>query len=218
MVARPEGLRERKKARTRASIAEAAMTLFAERGFDQVTVAEIAHAVEVSVATVFNYFPTKEDLFFDRQDEVVSQLANAVRARQPAEPFVDACRRDLLNLIDQRDWRVGLAAGMGRFYRMVADSPSLQARSRLMVDRSVTRLTSAIAEELNTTEDDIVASSTAWILVAIQTNLLNQVQRDSLVGLAPEAIAERLTVATNRAFDLLQGPIATLGGGTGPHR
>ncbi len=218
MVARAEGLRERKKARTRASIAEAAMTLFAERGFDQVTVAEIAHAVEVSVATVFNYFPTKEDLFFDRQDEVVSQLANAVRARQPAEPFVDACRRDLLTLIDQRDWRVGLAAGMGRFYRMVADSPSLQARSRLMVDRSVTRLTSAIAEDLNTTEDDIVASSAAWILVAIQTNLLNQVQRDSLVGLAPQAIAERLTAATNRAFDLLQGPIATLGGGTGPHR
>ncbi len=48
--------------------------------------------------------------------------------------------------------------------------------------------------------------------------MMNPVQRDSLAGLAPEAIAERLTAATNRAFDLLQGPIATLGGGTGPHR
>ncbi len=215
MVARPRGLRERKKARTRASIADAAMLLFVERGFDQVTVAEIAHAAEVSVATVFNYFPTKEDLFFDRQDEVVSQLADAVRGRRRAEPFVDACRRELLTLIGRRDWRVGLAPGMERFYRMVADSPSLQARSRLMVDRSVARLASAIAEELRTTEDDIVVSSAAWILVAIHTNLLAQAQRDSLAGLDPGTIAERLTAATERAFDLLQGPLANLGGGTG---
>lgn len=213
MPARPEGLRERKKARTRASIADAAITLFGRHGFDRVTVAEVARASEVSVATVFNYFPTKEDLFFDRQDEIISQLANVVRNRRPAEPFVDACRRDMLTLIEREDWRVGLAPQMARFYRMVDDSPALQARSRLLVDRSVALLTSAIAEELNTGQDDVVASSAAWILVALRTNLLAQVQRDTLAGLARPMIVARLISATNRAFDLLQGSIADLGGG-----
>lgn len=219
MPARPEGLRERKKARTRASIADAANTLFGRRGFDQVTVAEVARAADVSVATVFNYFPTKEDLFFDRQDEIVSQLANVVRDRRPAEPFVDACRRDMLALIDREDWRVGLSPQMARFYRMVGDSPALQARSRLLVDRSVALLTSAIAEELNTGQDDVVASSAAWILVALRTNLLAQVQRDTLGGLARPVIVSRLIGAANRAYDLVGGSIADLGGGVaGPNR
>lgn len=78
------GLRERKKARTRALVAETAMGLFAARGFDAVTVAEVAEAAEVSVTTVFNYFPTKEDLFYDRQDEVVEHLSRVVRAGGPA--------------------------------------------------------------------------------------------------------------------------------------
>ena len=76
------------------------------------------------------------------------------------------------------------------------------AAGRIAAERASGRTLTAIAEDLNTTEDDIVASSAAWILVAIQTNLLNQVQRDSLAGRAPEVIAERLTAATNRAFDL----------------
>ncbi len=219
MPAKPEGLRERKKARTRASIADAAIDLFGRHGFDRVTVAEVARAAEVSVATVFNYFPTKEDLFFDRQDEIVSHLANVVRDRHPAEPFVAACRRDMLALIERGDWRVGLSPQMARFYTMVDESPALQARSRLLLDRSVALLTSAIAEELNTGQDDVAASSAAWILVALRTNLLAQVQRDTLNGLARPVIVDRLIRATNRAFDLLEGSIAGLGGGgTGPDR
>ena len=71
MASTTTGLRERKKARTRALLAETARGLFAARGFDAVTVAEVAEAAEVSVTTVFNYFPTKEDLFYDRQDDVI---------------------------------------------------------------------------------------------------------------------------------------------------
>src|ERR1700733_12290021 len=141
------GLRERKKAQTRTRIADTAMGLFVRRGFDQVTVAEIAAAAEVGVSTVFNYFPTKEDLFYDRQDEVVEHLSRIVRSRHRGESFTAACRRDMLQLIEARDWRVGLVPRMVDFYRLVDRSPALQARARLMVDRSVAHLAATVADE-----------------------------------------------------------------------
>ncbi len=208
------GLRERKKARTRAGIADAAMSLFAQRGFDDVTVAEVARKAEVSVATLFNYFPAKEDLFFDRQEEVVEHVAEVIRTRRDAESFAHACRRDMLELIATRDWRVGLTPAMASFHRIVQASPSLRARSRLLVDRSVARCAVAIAGDLGTADDDIVASSAAWVLVAIRTNLLAQAQRDSLDGIPLDENADRLTKATNRAFDLLDGALGSLGAGT----
>src|SRR5436853_609935 len=79
----PEGLRERKKRKTRESIANAAARLFTERGFEVVTVAEVARAAEVSEQTVFNYFPTKEDLVFDRDAEVEESLVRLVCELEP---------------------------------------------------------------------------------------------------------------------------------------
>lgn len=81
-----EGLRERKKRRTRQYISDVATGLFLERGFDEVTVAEVAEAAEVSVNTVYNYFPAKEDLFLDRSKGVVDRLARYVRGRDPGSP------------------------------------------------------------------------------------------------------------------------------------
>src|ERR1700721_2359867 len=101
------GLRARKKAQTRTRIADTAMGLFVERGFDQVTVVEIAAAAEVGVSTVFNYFPTKEDLFYHRQNELGGPLSRVVPGRRPGESFAAACRRDMLELVAARDWRAG---------------------------------------------------------------------------------------------------------------
>jgi AcrR family transcriptional regulator len=84
------GLRERKKERTRREIAEAARALFGERGFDAVTVAEVAAAAEVSEATVFNYFPTKEDLFYSGLEAFEAMLLDAVRERPPGESALAA--------------------------------------------------------------------------------------------------------------------------------
>ena len=81
-----EGLRERKKQKTRQLIAETARRLFAERGFERVTVTEIAHEAEVSPATVFNYFPTKEDLVYWRLGAFEAELLAAVRERAAGEP------------------------------------------------------------------------------------------------------------------------------------
>src|SRR4051812_1442091 len=75
------GLREAKKARTRLAISDVATRLFAARGFEQVTIAQIAEASDVSIKTVFNYFPTKEDLFFDRAEELMEGLLATVRER-----------------------------------------------------------------------------------------------------------------------------------------
>jgi AcrR family transcriptional regulator len=78
------GFRERKKEQTRQSIAETAWRLFAERGYDRVTVAEIARAAQVAEATVFNYFPTKEDLFYSRLEAFGDQLVEAIGPGRPA--------------------------------------------------------------------------------------------------------------------------------------
>src|SRR5215212_5730616 len=87
------GLRERKKQATRETIADAAMKLFSRRGFDAVTVAEVADEAGVSEKTVFNYFPTKEDLFFDEIDEREDALLASLRERKPGESMLAALSR-----------------------------------------------------------------------------------------------------------------------------
>ena len=206
------GLRERKKARTRALIAQTAMDLFAQRGFDQVTVSEIAEAAEVGVSTVFNYFSTKEDLFYDRQQEVIEHLGRVVRARRAGESFAAACQRDMLELIAARDWRAGLVPAMGDFYRLVDSSPALQARARLMADQAAAHLTATIAAELRIAAQDIRAVAAAGVLTTLRNALLDQARRESLQGNAVETIARRLRRATNQAYELLESSnIASLG-------
>src|SRR5882724_5969692 len=90
------GLRERKKQQTRQLIAETARRLFTERGFERVTVAEVARAAEVSEQTVFNYFATKEDLVYWRLGSFEEELLATVREREPGESALAAFRRFLL--------------------------------------------------------------------------------------------------------------------------
>jgi AcrR family transcriptional regulator len=89
-VATSVGLRERKKQRTRELLSGTARTLFAERGFEQVSVAEIARLAEVSQATVFNYFPTKEDLVFSGFEVFEQELLEAIRERPKGQSVLDA--------------------------------------------------------------------------------------------------------------------------------
>src|SRR3954454_18152863 len=91
-----QGLRERKKQRTRERIAETARQLFAERGFDAVRVAEIAEAADVAEKTVFNYFATKEDLVYWRLEAFEDELLGAIRERKAGESVLDAFSRFVL--------------------------------------------------------------------------------------------------------------------------
>src|SRR6187402_2702238 len=97
-VPAPTGLRERKKLRTRKAIADAAKRLFEQRGFDHVTVAEVAEAADISAKTLFTYFASKEDLLFDDEDELRDMIVAAIRDRPPGDSVVDPLRRQIEGL------------------------------------------------------------------------------------------------------------------------
>src|SRR5689334_15787144 len=142
-----EGLRERKKRETRERISDIATGLFMMRGFDSVTVAEVARAADVSVNTVFNYFGTKEDLLFDRRQEVEDLPSRVVRERGPGESALEALRRDFLDALDTRHHRYGFHEGSDAFTRMIAESPSLNARIREMNEAREQVLARTLADE-----------------------------------------------------------------------
>ncbi|MFF3544562.1 TetR/AcrR family transcriptional regulator [Streptomyces platensis] len=139
-------LRERKKLRTRQRISGEATLLFIRRGFDNVTVAEVARAAEVSTMTVFNYFPRKEDLFLDRIPEARELIVRAVRERGTEESPLAALRRLVLALLAERHPLAGVGEGFERFWRTVLDSPALRARGREAVEEMEGALAGLLAE------------------------------------------------------------------------
>src|SRR5205085_3218358 len=117
------GLRESKKLRTRQEIADKAMQLFVARGFDHVTVAEVAAAAGVSEKTVFNYFPTKEDLFFDEVPAREAALVAATRDRRQGESILGSLRR-----LQVAECPRLCSPAFATFARIIEESPALQAK------------------------------------------------------------------------------------------
>jgi AcrR family transcriptional regulator len=121
---------ERGGPQTRAKISDVATRLFLERGYDSVTVAEIAREAGVSSVTVFNHFPRKEDLFLDRAVDAVELLQAAVRDRDPALDVLASLRATALRLFEERHPLSGVDERSVPFFRTVAGSPALVARAR----------------------------------------------------------------------------------------
>jgi AcrR family transcriptional regulator len=145
-----DGLRERKKRRTRQQISDVATVMFVVRGFDHVKVSDIASIVGVSEKTVYNYFPTKESLVFDRADEGIARLAAALRERAPGESPTKAIVRALGDdMLDLQDLPDEIYVFLPLFSEMVAATPSLRAA---MLDLQG-RLVEVAAEELATLAD-----------------------------------------------------------------
>lgn len=126
-MASPESLRERKKQRTRAAISQAALHLFAERGFEQVTLTEIAEAAEVGSRTLFRYFPDKEELVFSEDEAVETQLRIALAGRPRAEAATTAVIEATLSLVPL--WQDRHAEGRAR-QEVIDASPALSGRER----------------------------------------------------------------------------------------
>src|SRR5438105_860492 len=137
------GLREFKKERTRREIADKALELFAARGFDHVTVAEVAEAAGVSEKTVFNYFHSKEDVFYDEVDERKEALVAAIRDREPGESVLAALRR-----MDVADCGRMSSPGFAGFAQIIEGSPALRAKELEIMADFTRVLGDAIEHEL----------------------------------------------------------------------
>ncbi|WP_317447033.1 TetR/AcrR family transcriptional regulator [Streptomyces collinus] len=142
------GLRERKKARTHATISEAAIALFLEHGFDQVSVAQVAEVAEVSKRTVFAYFPAKEDLVIHRFADHEDEPARVVRARPPGADPLDALRDHFLQGLRDRDPVTGLndLPQILAFTRMVHETPALRTRAGSFQEGSGRMLAQALQD------------------------------------------------------------------------
>ncbi len=161
-----EGLRERHRRRTRARIAQVAMALFAERGFERVSVAEIAAAAEVSEKTVFNYFGSKVGLFFDEGDDLLAELLHAVRTRPAGASALESVGGFLDSLGEWAAHRRPPRPSAG-FRRLVAESPALQAARREMFARYEAALAAVLAAETGAAHDAVESFVAAAALIAV---------------------------------------------------
>jgi AcrR family transcriptional regulator len=199
------GLRERKKQRTREAIAETAWRLFAQRGFDRVPVAEIAREADVSEATVFNYFPTKEDLVFHRMEAFEHELLDAIRERDPGESIVQAFGRFVLKPrgflgSDDPDASEGLRA----VARVMTSSQALMTRQREILETYTSSLAALIAQELGTAADDVEPWVVANALIGVHRALISFTHRQALAGVENRRIARDLRQHGKRALALLE--------------
>jgi AcrR family transcriptional regulator len=137
----PESLRERKKRLTREAIFSAARALFSERGFNDVTVAEIADAANISVKTLFTYIGSKEELLFSGRPTVLDAVVEAVRNRKLAQTPLVAAGQALLAAVDDNDQHKNIDA----FLRMAASGPAARSRLRALWDETEDALTEALA-------------------------------------------------------------------------
>jgi AcrR family transcriptional regulator len=199
------GLRERKKQRTRELIAETARRLFAERGFEKVTVAEIAAAADVAQKTVFNYFPTKEDLFYWRLEDFQQEMLEAVRRREHGESALSAfkrflmSRRGLLGSHDpaKRDQLVAIT-------RTIAESPALLAREREILAGYTDALAELLTEESRSRPGAIGPRVAAAAMIGVHRALIDYTRRRILAGELTARLSRDVRTQAERAFRLLE--------------
>ncbi|HEY1665583.1 MAG TPA: TetR family transcriptional regulator [Trebonia sp.] len=194
------GLRERRKQEARRTISGVAMALFEARGFDEVTISQVAEAAGVSKMTVTNYFPRKEDLVFDRAGETITSLADAVAARAPGESLLAAVRRDYAERIAAGDVTLGVPTPA--FARMVGGSHALTSRRREIADLTEQALAAEIAAE--TGGDNPRQRIVAAHLAAVHRVLFEEGTRRILAGEPCDEIGLALGEAAREAFDLLE--------------
>ncbi len=189
------GHREGKKQRTRAALITAARRLYAERGFEGTTVAEIARLADVAPRTFFSYFETKEDVFLGPGDERIERLVHAIRTRRPGEPILAAVR---MVLSSDREPATEARSGAAE----LLEHPAIEARLRERWNRWEDRLAAAIAEDVGARPGDpeprvVAAALTGAIRIAAEE--------------ARRRPRDRKRIA-ERAFNLLASDLSRYGG------
>jgi AcrR family transcriptional regulator len=206
------GLRERKKERTRALIAETARRLFVERGFEAVSVAEIAREAEVSEATVFNYFPTKEELVYNRLEAFEEEMLAAVRERAAGESIAAAFARFISKprgLLASRD--PDEVEQLARISRMIASSPALLTRERQIFDAYTDSLAVLIADETGAPADAIEPWVVANALLGIHRASVDYARRRIVAGARNPGLARSVRRQITSGLAALDDGLAAYG-------
>ncbi len=197
------GLRERKKDETRRLLARVALDLFEERGFDNVSVAEIADAAGVSKKTVFNYFEVKEDLVLGSGKHHIEEPAAVVRQRPVGQTPHGAIRDYLLTALAERQPMTGLSGRphVLRIGRLVHTTPALAVRNMQYQDQSQHLLAKALVDE---GASDLSAQLIAAQIHSAQQVLLAENTRRVMAGEHPDDIYPDAVTATQHAFRWLE--------------
>ncbi|MEV0913353.1 TetR/AcrR family transcriptional regulator [Streptomyces sp. NPDC049967] len=198
-----EGLRERKKRQTRQHLSDVATGLFLERGFDAVTIAEVARAADVSVNTVYNYFPTKEDLFLDRSSGIVDRLSRYVRGRDRGESAADAVLRELRIQVESVSPAVGLMEGYESFMRVIQGADGLKARLWHVQQEALLRLEETLLEESGAEPGDPVPVLVAGQLSWVHSTLMGYIGREMVAGRGAAEVSRDALVLLDDIEDLL---------------
>jgi AcrR family transcriptional regulator len=199
------GLRERKKQQTRELIAETARRLFADRGFERVSVAEIARTADVSEKTVFNYFPTKEDLVYWRLESFEQELLDTLRERAVGESLLEAFGRfvrkprGMLGRYDP-ETQERLAA----VSRMIASSPSLLAREQQIFAGYTRSLAALIAAETGASADDVEPWVAANAMMGVHRRLVDFARERIVAGARHAGLAREVLEQAEQALALLE--------------
>ncbi|MFD6549323.1 TetR/AcrR family transcriptional regulator [Streptomyces sp. NPDC058398] len=194
------GLRERKRRRMYQSVSDTAIGLFLEKGFDAVSVAEVAAASEISKPTLFRYFPSKEDLVLHRFADHETEAARVVEeGRAAGRSAIDALREHFLDGLRGEDPVTGLNEhpGVLAYHRLLYGTPSLVARMYGYLERSEAALADALAEPLGTGLDARLAAGqiTAVRRILAEENLRRIAAGERVAAVRPDAVA-----AAERAF------------------
>jgi AcrR family transcriptional regulator len=201
----PQGLRDRKKQRTREQIIEAAMGLFAERGYHATTITDIATAADVAPRTFFSYFPSKEAVVFHDVDRDLDGLASALRDRLPGETAFEALRRWIDAMFD--DWMAEADAAQLRKQLCREDEGLANFQGGIMA-RIHELLLEAIADDLDEPQDALRPRLVAAAAMAALTSLEGSFDKKSQPR-GPAAKAESLAVLDD-AMLFLRGGIDAL--------
>ena len=198
----PTGLRERKKARTRRHIADAAARLFAEHGYENVAVSDVARAAEVAEQTVYNHFGTKEQLVTDRDEQIRDRLCALIRAR-PAGISAAAAVRDFILRsvaaipdVSAEQWR-------GELGHLTRISPTVRRLALEMLDRQAQALAEAIGETSNTPPQ--IARLQGIALAGVFRIIIDDTGRRTAEGQSQEQIADELYPLVGTMLDELDG-------------
>jgi AcrR family transcriptional regulator len=204
------GLRERKKQQTRRLLADTARKLFVDRGFDAVTVAEIARAADVSEPTVFNYFPRKEELVFSGLEGFEDELLTVISERPTGQSVFDA----FAALVGEPGGSLisgdkNAAKRLLEISQVINGSPALLAREQQILARYTASLTDLIAGETRAGADDPRPAVTAAALIGVHRTLIDHVRRHLLAGDDLPGLARNTRRVAKKAFAHLEHELGT---------